>query len=140
MSRAEMEVGMRPLRDYLGVYIDARGRAGGLGLLWEANVGVTLLSYSLHRMDATVQLDGESQEWHFTSVYGWVEAQNKWRTSEMISDPKPHSDLPWLIGGDLNEIFYHSEKRGGLQNPKLRLTPSKMLSLTMACLIWARRL
>ncbi|KAJ8428057.1 hypothetical protein Cgig2_023451 [Carnegiea gigantea] len=48
------------------------GRAGGLGLLWEANVGVALLSYSLHCMAAIVQLDGESQEWRFTGVYRWL--------------------------------------------------------------------
>jgi len=72
MSRAEMEVAIRPLSDYLGVCVDARGRAGGLGLLWEANVGVTLLSYSSHRMDAIVQLDEESREWRFTGVYGWL--------------------------------------------------------------------
>ena len=31
----------------------------------------------------------------------------------MISDLATHSTLPWLIEGDLNEIFYNIEKKGG---------------------------
>ena len=31
----------------------------------------------------------------------------------MITDLKTHVDLPWLVGGDLNEVFYHCEKVGG---------------------------
>ena len=32
---------------------------------------------------------------------------------ELIADLRNHSTLPWLVGGDFNEIFYHSEKKGG---------------------------
>jgi len=39
----------------------------------------------------------------------------------MISDLKSHSTLPWLIGGDLNEIFYHSDKCGGPSKPQAQI-------------------
>jgi len=90
---------------YFGVFVDARGRVGGLGLLWDKKVTLTLLSYSLHHMDAIVQLEGTGDTWRFTGMYGWAEAQYKGRTGEMIADLKTHVDLPWLVGGDLNKIF-----------------------------------
>jgi len=31
----------------------------------------------------------------------------------MISDLVSQSSFPWLIGGDMNEIFYNLEKKGG---------------------------
>jgi len=36
----------------------------------------------------------------------------------MLLDLKTHSTLPWLIGGDINEIFYNLEKRGGPAKPQ----------------------
>ncbi|KAJ8433177.1 hypothetical protein Cgig2_025568 [Carnegiea gigantea] len=36
----------------------------------------------------------------------------------LIADLKPQSGVPLLIGGDLNEIFYHSEKVGGPSKPQ----------------------
>jgi len=32
----------------------------------------------------------------------------------MIRDLATHSDLPWQLERDINEIFYNFEKRGGM--------------------------
>lgn len=32
---------------------------------------------------------------------------------ELIRELRTHNSLPCLCGGDLNEIFYHHEKKGG---------------------------
>ena len=50
----------------------------------------------------------------FRGVYGWVEMRLKLNTYEMIKDLSSHSSLPWLVGGDINEIFYNYEKKGGV--------------------------
>jgi len=51
--------------------------------------------------------------WWFFGIYGWPESQHKWKTGQLVSDLKPGSPLPWLVGGDLNEIFFHCEKKSG---------------------------
>ncbi|KAJ8425866.1 hypothetical protein Cgig2_028211 [Carnegiea gigantea] len=51
-------------------------------------------------------------EWRFTSIYGWFETQHKLKTGPMVLDLYLRSSLPWLVGGDLKEIFYNTEKGG----------------------------
>ena len=40
--------------DFFGVFVDARGQAGALALLWDKKVGVTRLSSSFHQIDFSV--------------------------------------------------------------------------------------
>jgi len=92
-----MEKDMKKFPSYFGVFVDARGRAGGLELLWDKMVNLTLLSYSLHHMDASIKLEGKDIEWRFTSIYGWVKTHFKAKTGEMMFELKNHLDLPLLI-------------------------------------------
>jgi len=49
----------------------------------------------------------------------WVaKANNKLKTCELQCDLKVNPTLSWLIGGDINEIFYKHEKLGGPQKPQ----------------------
>ncbi|KAJ8421787.1 LOW QUALITY PROTEIN: hypothetical protein Cgig2_018412 [Carnegiea gigantea] len=56
---------------------------------------------------------GSSQDWHFTVVYGYPESQHNFNTCHLISDVHTRSDLPWIVGGDINVIFFNCEKKGG---------------------------
>ncbi|KAJ8438736.1 hypothetical protein Cgig2_013782 [Carnegiea gigantea] len=111
-SKMEMETILVQLGDYHCAFVDARGRSGGLALLWDKNLELTVVSYSSRHINATLKWHNQDPLWRFTRVYGWLKNQQKHRTGEMIADLKTHMDLPWLVGGDLNEIFYHSEKAG----------------------------
>ena len=113
MEKVKVELG-----NFYGVYVEARGRAGGLALLWDKIVTLNLLYYQSYHMDASIQLREREPMWRFTRVYGWSETQHKMRTGEMVTKLKTHTDLPLLIRGDLNEIFYHSEKEGGPPKPQ----------------------
>lgn len=72
---------------------DGRRRAGGLGLLWDEELVVDLLSYSLNHIDVKVK-----------KILSW----------DLLTILKNHSDLPWLCGGDFNEILLDSEKSSGV--------------------------
>ncbi|KAJ8447097.1 LOW QUALITY PROTEIN: hypothetical protein Cgig2_022826 [Carnegiea gigantea] len=93
---------MRLVKDQLGefggVYVDAQGHAGGLALLWDKLTTISFLSSSTDHIDDKVIWRNRDEEWHFTGIYGWSEAQFKLRT-----DLKTHSALPWLSKGEVVE-------------------------------------
>lgn len=74
------------------------------------------MSYSSHHIEVSVLLGNDPPHWRFTGIYRWAETMNKKNTFEMIVvDLKTHSNLPWVIGGDLNQILFNYEKGWDLQ-------------------------
>jgi len=112
-SMTEMSVIKNKLGDYDGIFVDCRGRAGGLALLWDKANSITLLSYSMHHIDIRVEELGSRSPWRFTGIYGWPEGGNKVLTCDLLRDLTGHYNLPWLVGGDFNEVLFNFEKRGG---------------------------
>ena len=115
LSVAGMDSVKRKLGHLDGIAVDCRGRSGGVALLWEKSTKVSLLSCSSHHIDVAVQDVGGQESWRFTGIYGWAESANKSKTCELLADLHQHSNLPWLVGGDLNEVLYNFEKKGGGQ-------------------------
>ena len=74
---------------------------------------MALLTQSSHHIDVEIGEGDDEPSWRLTGLYGWPETQHKLKTCELLRDVKPRSTLPWLLGGDLNEILYHHEKSGG---------------------------
>lgn len=91
-----------------------RRRAGGLGLLWNEEVEIQLLSYSINHIDVEVKDIFENKSWRFTGFYGNPEDDKKALSWNLLSILKNQSDLPWLCAGDFNEILMESEKMGGV--------------------------
>jgi len=60
--------------------------------------------------------------WCFSSIYGWSQAQQKWKTGQLISDLKPRSLLPWLVRVILMRSFSIARRWVTLLNPKHALT------------------
>ncbi|XP_071680424.1 uncharacterized protein [Lolium perenne] len=92
------------------------GRSGGIMLLWKREVTIQQ-KYSAPKYIDVKVLDGKSGEWRFTSMYGELRWQDKYKTGYKIRELKAQHDLPWLIMGDLNEILYSHEKSGGNPRP-----------------------
>ncbi|KAJ8436873.1 hypothetical protein Cgig2_002373 [Carnegiea gigantea] len=117
-SAIEMKVIKNQLGDFEGWYVDAHSRAGCVAMLWAKSVDLNFLSSSMHHTDVSIQWTNHEPQWHFTELYGWHKKQLKLRMGELVEDLKTHSALPWLVERELNEIFYHSDKKGGPAKPQ----------------------
>ncbi|KAL4347945.1 hypothetical protein GQ457_17G006530 [Hibiscus cannabinus] len=91
--------------------VDFTNDCSGLLLFWNNNVSVDLLSYSPRHIDVIVE--SPIEKFHFSGIYGYADANLKFKTWELIDQLSISSYLSWLIGGDLNEILSNNEKQGG---------------------------
>lgn len=112
-SSYEMGSIKHKLDDYDGIHADSCRRFGGLALLWDKILTISLMSYSFHHIDIRVGDGLGASPWRFSGIYGWPESQAKLKSCHMIEDLTGHSSLPWVTGGDLHEIFFNSKKYGG---------------------------
>ncbi|KAL0405585.1 UNVERIFIED_CONTAM: hypothetical protein Slati_3872400 [Sesamum latifolium] len=96
--------------DMYGVSVDARGRSGGLGLLWNKNVVVSLLSFGQNHIDIQVYSADGLNDWRLTGFYGFPEQSRKQGTWELLRQLHRKSSLPWLCCGDFNAILFSHEK------------------------------
>ncbi|XP_071723324.1 uncharacterized protein [Rutidosis leptorrhynchoides] len=97
--------------------MDSVGRSGGLALLWnEDEVRVEILSSSNWHIDAIV--DGK---WHWTGLYGHPDARMRHGTWELLRSLRTTSSLPWVVGGDFNELLNDCEKWGGNSRRRIQM-------------------
>ncbi|GAA0152322.1 hypothetical protein LIER_10833 [Lithospermum erythrorhizon] len=56
--------------------VEARGRKGGLALLWPRSVNVEIKSFSTHPIEAIVR-ENDSNAWRFVGFYGHHETSKR---------------------------------------------------------------
>ncbi|KAL4348123.1 hypothetical protein GQ457_17G009920 [Hibiscus cannabinus] len=91
--------------------VDYGNGCTGLMVLWNRRITVDLLSYSSIHIDVIVTV--VSGSFHFSGLHGHCVEKHKHLTWSLLDRLRSSSALPWLVGGDLNEILCHSEKEGG---------------------------
>ncbi|KAL5566076.1 hypothetical protein UlMin_029240 [Ulmus minor] len=99
---------------YKGCFVrDSIGRKRGLILLWKESMEVVIQSTSARHIDALVSQ--AERHWRFTGFYGSPEVESRKFSWDLMSKASiaELSHLPWLVGGDFNEILLDSEKKGG---------------------------
>ncbi|KAF4379607.1 hypothetical protein F8388_023624 [Cannabis sativa] len=73
---------------------------------------VSVKSFSVGHIDALVQCPGR-RLWRFTGFYGNPKASSRSDSWRLLCRLKDLFALPWICGGDFNEILSISEKKGG---------------------------
>ncbi|KAL5539506.1 hypothetical protein UlMin_045993 [Ulmus minor] len=91
---------------------DREGRSGGLCLFWSDSIHVQLLSGSRGHIDVKVT-SHDSTCWRFSGLYGNPDTSLKTQFWTLLKRLGDVSSMPWLCGGDLNEILFGHEKQGG---------------------------
>ncbi|KAH6763796.1 hypothetical protein C2S51_015045 [Perilla frutescens var. frutescens] len=82
--------------------------------MWKFPIDITVRSYSQGHIDCEAEL--KDKRWRFTGFYGNPESHLRkfsWELIRKLAKDGQMRSLPWLIGGDFNEILLAYEKTGG---------------------------
>ncbi|GMI85918.1 hypothetical protein HRI_002261100 [Hibiscus trionum] len=99
--------------------VDSSPTCAGLCLFFNKNITLDFLSSSTRYIDVIV--NSSNCRFRFTGIYGYAATNMKKYTWDLIDSLKTKSSLPWLIGGDLNDILDDSEKQGGIRRPRSQI-------------------
>ncbi|KAL5564766.1 hypothetical protein UlMin_027930 [Ulmus minor] len=91
---------------------EKEGRSGGLCLLWTDSIDIRLLTGSKGHIDAIIS-SHDNSKWRFTGMYGNPDTSLRTQFWDLMKRLGDSHSLPWLCGGDLNEILFDHEKKGG---------------------------
>ncbi|KAE8821732.1 hypothetical protein D1007_00140 [Hordeum vulgare] len=94
------------LKGFCGVDSDGRG---GLALLWDESLTVTVLESCSRFIDVVVLDQGVGKSWRSTFVYGEPRIENRQRMWDHLVRLKNTSALPWVLCGDFNEAMWQHE-------------------------------
>ncbi|KAK6160648.1 hypothetical protein DH2020_004029 [Rehmannia glutinosa] len=109
--------------NFMGMFVvNCEGKKGGLMLLWKNTIEVTIKSFSSGHIDSIVK-DGE-KIWRFMGFYGNPDARRRkdsWILMKRLTGISELKDLPWLMGGDFNELCHQNEKKGGRPRSEVQM-------------------
>lgn len=80
-------------------------------MFWNNPLDLSIMSYSKGHIDTTIKSD--KGWWRFTGFYGNPVTGLRVESWTLLERLSSMSKLPWVIGGDFNEIMIDKEKEGG---------------------------
>lgn len=90
--------------------VSSCGNSGGLALLWQNQFDISVSSFSIIIKDL-------NWWWRFTGFYGNPDQGKRKESWKLLERLHESINLPWIIGGDFNEIMFNKEKKGGPPKP-----------------------
>ncbi|XP_057809017.1 uncharacterized protein LOC131023491 [Salvia miltiorrhiza] len=89
--------------------VDSKGASGGLMIFWIDSCVLNVSSYSNGHIDCMIKTN--EMWWRFTGFYGNPDTQQRkhsWSLMRRLAC-SGSMDIPWLLGGDFNEITKRAE-------------------------------
>ncbi|KAL4290816.1 hypothetical protein GQ457_14G003450 [Hibiscus cannabinus] len=93
--------------------VEAHGFSGGIWLLWQCSVNVQILAVSNQYIHTLCKMGDDDSSFFATFVYASPNAMRRRSLWGHILALDPGSEHAWVVGGDLNVIGSHLERRGG---------------------------
>ena len=93
------------------VSIDARGKSGGLAVMWKEACRVETLQANNRVID--LKVEWQNHTFYLTCVYGDPVKSKRGEVWERISRIGATRKGAWILMGDFNELIEQSEKSGG---------------------------
>ena len=85
-------------------------------MFWKKDFNLQVLSSSHNHIDVLIN-GGKENVWRFTGFYGAPETQLRMESWNLIRELNNRFSVPWLCGGDFNELLKSHEKSGGRLRP-----------------------
>lgn len=96
------------------IHTDTIGYARGLWLLWNADqVEVSNLTSTEQEIHAIVKVNSSNLNWLFSAIYASPRFRERCLLWNNLSNVAQARNLPWIIGGDFNEMLSSDDKFGG---------------------------
>ncbi|KAI5313629.1 hypothetical protein L3X38_042805 [Prunus dulcis] len=103
-----------------GFSVPPVGSAGGLSLWWDDNIDLEVKGFSKKFIDTIITDNQRGTHYRASWVYGTPYRDEKEASWNFLEGVLRYTDLPWLCGGDFNEILWSFEKNGGSEQPSNR--------------------
>lgn len=95
--------------------VNHNGSKGGLFVMWQNSIRLSILSYSCGHIDC--MLFYTSNSFYFTGSYDNPITNDhflSWLLLKKIISTHTNAHLGWIVGGNFNEILFDHEKRWGI--------------------------
>jgi exonuclease III len=93
--------------------VDRIGKSGGLALLWNDEISVSIQNFSRRHINGVIENLGRVENWKFTGFYGHPDVAKRHEAWALLRHLASISPYPWVCVGDFNEIVEKEEKWGG---------------------------